>query len=218
VNLHGPLRELGLDDVFQLLERGRRTGALRVRSDLREDEGVVYFDAGRVYHATVRSAPEPARVGGAAGERVRRDHIESVVMELMNWREGYFSFERADDGGATSTDPRIAVDALLMAAVQHGDTWARAVRSIATLAAVPTLAPDAGAAMLELQPSEWEILAHVDGVRDLRGIAAAAGVASIEVAEAVASLCASGVVRLEGGAPARAAAVGDVAPQGGWSS
>jgi hypothetical protein len=95
VNLHGPLRELGLDDVFQLLERGRRTGALRVTSDLREDEGVVYFDAGRVYHATVRSAPEPARVGRGADERVRRDHIESVVMELMNWREGYFSFERA---------------------------------------------------------------------------------------------------------------------------
>jgi hypothetical protein len=110
------------------------------------------------------------------------------------------------------------VDALLMAAVQHGDTWARVVRSIATLAAVPTLAPDAGAAMLELQPSEWEILAYVDGARDLRAIAAAAGVTSLEVAEAIASLSASGVVRLEGPAPAARAESADVAPRGGWSS
>ena len=55
--IEGPLRELGIHDVFQLLDLSRKTGALRVTSDLRDDEGVVLFDGGRVIHASVRSHP-----------------------------------------------------------------------------------------------------------------------------------------------------------------
>ena len=39
--IEGPLRELGIHDVFQLLDLSRKTGALRVTSDLRDDEGDV---------------------------------------------------------------------------------------------------------------------------------------------------------------------------------
>jgi hypothetical protein len=52
--IEGPLRELGIHDVFQLLDLSRKTGTLRVTSDLRDDEGVVLFDGGRVIHASVR--------------------------------------------------------------------------------------------------------------------------------------------------------------------
>src|SRR3954465_2926298 len=55
--IEGPLRELGIHDVFQLLDLSRKTGALRAPSDLRDDEGVVLFDGGRVIHASVRSHP-----------------------------------------------------------------------------------------------------------------------------------------------------------------
>jgi tetratricopeptide (TPR) repeat protein len=55
--IEGPLRELGIHDVFQLLDLSRKTGTLRVTSDLRDDEGVVLFDGGRVIHASVRSHP-----------------------------------------------------------------------------------------------------------------------------------------------------------------
>ncbi len=55
--IEGPLRELGIHDVFQLLDLSRKTGALRVTSDLRDDEGFVLFDGGRVIHASVRSNP-----------------------------------------------------------------------------------------------------------------------------------------------------------------
>ena len=55
--IEGPLRELGIHDVFQLLDLSRKTGALRVTSDLRDDEGFVLFDGGRVLHASVRSNP-----------------------------------------------------------------------------------------------------------------------------------------------------------------
>ncbi|HUF27113.1 MAG TPA: DUF4388 domain-containing protein [Gemmatimonadaceae bacterium] len=57
--IEGPLRELGIHDVFQLLDLSRKTGALRVTSELRDNEGLVYFDGGRVLHASIRSNPHP---------------------------------------------------------------------------------------------------------------------------------------------------------------
>ena len=57
--IEGPLRELGIHDVFQLLDLSRKTGALRVTSELRDNEGTVFFDAGRVLFASIRSNPHP---------------------------------------------------------------------------------------------------------------------------------------------------------------
>ncbi len=57
--IEGPLRELGIHDVFQLLDLSRKTGRLRVSSALRDNEGTVYFKDGRVVSATIRSNPHP---------------------------------------------------------------------------------------------------------------------------------------------------------------
>jgi hypothetical protein len=55
--IEGPLREFGVHDVFQLLDMSRKTGMLRVTSELKDDEGRVYFVDGRVVHAEVKSRP-----------------------------------------------------------------------------------------------------------------------------------------------------------------
>ncbi|HMN08604.1 MAG TPA: DUF4388 domain-containing protein [Gemmatimonadaceae bacterium] len=57
--IEGPLRELGIHDVFQLLDLSRKTGRLRVSSALRDNEGTVYFKGGRVVTARIRSNPHP---------------------------------------------------------------------------------------------------------------------------------------------------------------
>ncbi|MBI4501038.1 MAG: DUF4388 domain-containing protein [Gemmatimonadetes bacterium] len=57
--IEGPLRELGIHDVFQLLDLSRKTGVLRVVSELRNNEGNVYFDGGAVVYAEIRSNPHP---------------------------------------------------------------------------------------------------------------------------------------------------------------
>src|SRR5258708_1584938 len=57
--IEGPLRELGIHDVFQLLDLSRKTGALRVTSELRHNEGTIYFDSGVVVSAEIRSNPHP---------------------------------------------------------------------------------------------------------------------------------------------------------------
>jgi hypothetical protein len=55
--IEGPLRELGIHDVFQLLDLSRKTGALSVVSALRDNQGMVFFDGGAVVFASIRSNP-----------------------------------------------------------------------------------------------------------------------------------------------------------------
>ena len=55
--IEGPLKELGIHDVFQLLDLSRKTGTLRVVSELRDNEGTVLFEHGKIVSATIRSNP-----------------------------------------------------------------------------------------------------------------------------------------------------------------
>jgi hypothetical protein len=59
--IEGPLRELGIHDVFQLLDLSRKTGTLRVTSELRDNEGTVLFENGKIISASIRSNPH--RIG-----------------------------------------------------------------------------------------------------------------------------------------------------------
>ncbi len=102
--IEGPLAELGIHDVFQLLDVSRKTGTLTVTSVLRDNEGVVLFEHGKVISATIRSNPH--RIGDllvrsgrltdadlvrvqqakAAGDRRRFGEI-LVALGLMTARE-----------------------------------------------------------------------------------------------------------------------------------
>ena len=55
--LEGPLQDIGIHDVFQLLDLARKSGCLRVYSAARGSEGHVYFQSGAVVHATMRDNP-----------------------------------------------------------------------------------------------------------------------------------------------------------------
>lgn len=55
--IEGPLQDIGIHDVFQLLDLARKSGRLTVRSAARGNEGRVYFESGAVVHATMRDNP-----------------------------------------------------------------------------------------------------------------------------------------------------------------
>src|ERR1700704_1536377 len=57
--IEGPLRELGIHDVFQLLDLSRKTGGLRVTSGLRHNAGTISFEGGAIIVAEIRSNPHP---------------------------------------------------------------------------------------------------------------------------------------------------------------
>ncbi|HEU4628878.1 MAG TPA: DUF4388 domain-containing protein [Gemmatimonadaceae bacterium] len=236
--IEGPLRELDIHDVFQLLDLSRKTGALRVTSGLRDNEGTVYFDAGQVVYASVRSNPHPlgamlvrsgrlseqelarararqleARDGRRLGEvlidegliapreleRQLRLQIEAVVFELLSWREGFFSFVEQDVAGLPAdATVRISAESLLMEAARRIDEWSTIADRVPDLSVVPALVAedDGDAGPLTLDGEAWEVLAAVDGLRDLRAIAAALGRSEFDVAMVAARLVQARVIRV----------------------
>jgi len=247
--IEGPLRELGLHDVFQLLDLSRKTGVLRISSQLRHNDGTVYFDRGAIVYAEIRSNPQrlgevllragritetdieraralqdreghTRRLGrilvetGAVSEReLARQvefHIEESVFELMSWREGFFSFAEGElpDQLPSEVLVRIPVEKLLMEGARRIDEWSRIEAHIPHLGTVPSLAEADGAdgmTHLHLLPEEWEVLAQVDGVRDVRQIAASVARPEFETAKTLFGLVATGVVKVSDPAPAQAA-------------
>lgn len=235
--IEGPLRELGIHDVFQLLDLSRKTGCLRVSSALRDNEGQVHFRRGRVVAATIRSNPHllgtvllrdgritEAELAAARAtqesvqphrrlgeilveqgvltsrelDRYIRRQVETVTFELLSWQEGFFSFTDADDDGqAADGVTALAVESLLMEGARRLDEWTQIQQRIPHLGVLPVLAdlaPDGTASPLDLQPSEWEVLAAMDGERDLRQVATALNRSEFDVARTAFGLVTTGVI------------------------
>jgi hypothetical protein len=175
-----------------------------VSSQLREDEGLVFFDGGRVVQASIRSKP-PSTDSGAFTQkeldRLVRLQIESAVFELMSWREGFFSFEeRTRDEMPGNARVTVSTESLLMEGARRIDEWSRIADLVPSLAVVPALAPvqnDRDGAMLDLLPHEWQVLTMIDGGRDLREIAAALARDEFEIAKIAYGLATTGIVVLQ---------------------
>jgi hypothetical protein len=253
--IQGPLRELGIHDVFQLLDLSRKTGRLRVSSALRDNEGTVYFRGGRVVSATIRSNPhplgavllragriteqelarareaqqasdQPRRLGEALVdegiisqrdlERFIRRQVEAVIFELLSWQEGFFTFVESDaDTNGAEGLTSIPTESLLMEGARRLDEWTQIQQRIPHLGVVPTLAEVGNghqAPMLDLLPNEWEVLAIIDGARDVRTLASTLGRSEFEIAKIVFGLLTTGVIHIADGEPGTpAAAVVDFA-------
>jgi Flp pilus assembly protein TadD len=78
------------------------------------------------------------------------------------------------------------------------DEWSRIADKVPSLGVVPALAPpdDERDSMVDLLPHEWEVLMTIDGVQDLRAIAASLGRSEFEVAKIAYGLVSTGVVVL----------------------
>jgi tetratricopeptide (TPR) repeat protein len=235
--IEGPLKELGIHDVFQLLDLSRKTGTLSVTSNLRRNQGTVVFQDGAIVYAEIQSNPHPlgsllVRAGKIAdadvqrardmqqrGDRRRlgellvsigavsqrelerqvRFQIEEVVFELLSWREGYFSFAEGDVREVPSdASVRIPTEAVLMEGARRIDEWSQIEGKIPHLGVVPTLAPASGGGegSLDLLPTEWEVLAAIDGERDVRGIATMLGRSEFEVAKTIFGLESAAVLTI----------------------
>jgi Domain of unknown function (DUF4388)/Tetratricopeptide repeat len=243
VALEGPLKEFHIQDVFQLLDLGRKSGILRVTSELRQMSGTVSFDRGGVVAASLANSQplgsrlvrlgkiseqdldraramqesgDPRRLGDilvAAGVIARREldrqlkgQIEDTIFQLLGWSEGYFRFE---DGAACESmveNPvRIPAEALLMEAARRHDEWSRIEAKVPHLRVVPRLPPPdtPSNGRLDLLPFEWEVLAAVDGQRDLHALASVLGRSEFDVARTIFALSAAGVIVLDNPAGTR---------------
>ena len=233
--IEGPLKELGIHDVFQLLDLSRKTGALRVTSELRHNSGTVYFENGAIIFAQIQSNPHPlgallirtGKITEADLERSRdrqrkgdtrrvgeilvemgaitnrelqrqvRFQVEEVVFEVMSWQEGYFSFSEGQDAKfPAEASVRIPTEALLMEGARRIDEWSRIEKRVPHVGVVPSFssATEGQPGDLDLLPPEWEVLALIDGERDIRGVASELGRSEFDVAKTLFGLESAGVI------------------------
>lgn len=234
--IEGPLRELAISDVFQLLDLSRKTGVLTIRNETRDRPAVVRFERGavvgaefpensrRLGHLLLRAGKvtegeiEMARrhqeglpgtpLGGVLIElglvsetelrRQLRFQVEETIYELIRWKDGYFRFEETLplDNGTISI--RVPTESLLMEAARRIDEWTTLESKVAHMGVVPALVAGGGddGPTLDLHPSEWEVLAEIDGERTLKAIATELGRGEFEVAKILYGLISTGVVEI----------------------
>ena len=241
--LEGPLKEFHIQDVFQLLDLGRKTGILRVTSELRQTAASVSFDRGGVVAATLGKNPQrfgarlvrlgkisakdldralalqekgdTRRLGDilvSLGALSRREldrqlqaQIEETILDLLSWTEGHFRFEEgAPSESLVDAPARVQTEGLLMESARRQDEWSRIEAKVPHLRVVPKLPPPdmSSNGKLDLTPFEWEVLAAVDGQRDLHTLADSLGRSEFDVARTIYTLAAAGVVVLDTGSAA----------------
>lgn len=229
--IEGPLKELSIQEVLQMLDLAQKTGVLTVRSQRMMDEAVVHMLDGELVFASRRrsmrllgqqllrdgklSAGELERaldmqrrdpkqrlgailvemgsVDRSELDRQLRFQIEETIYDLIAWDEGYFRFEETDE---TPDGPvRVRVDSLLMEGARRIDEWTRLESRVPSPEAIPMLDSAEGErGLIDLRPEEWEVLAEIDGERDLRLIASDLGRSAFDVAKIVYGLASMNVV------------------------
>lgn len=101
MTIEGPLKELHIHDVFQLLDLGRKTGVLVVTSDLRQNDGTVYFEGGAVVGAEIKSNPHPLGSLLIRSGKVSADDVNRAV-DMQASRDGQRLGELLVEIGAIS--------------------------------------------------------------------------------------------------------------------
>ena len=187
--LAGVLSGFALADVLQLLELGARTG------DLAVDGGSLGRGTIRLRAGCVVSVTDNGRaVAGADAQR-------ASLARMLDWSAGRWAFHTDDDRhGAERCEHEITITAILVDAARHRDEHARrAPRPLPTGSDVPELADDDhgdGDPVCErLTAGDLQVLAAVDGSRDVRALAAATRRDVAHVAATLDRLRAFGVVR-----------------------
>ena len=232
--IEGPLRELALTDVFQLLDLSRKTGVLSIAPEggrqrpalVRFDRGAVtgaelgqaherlghlLLRAGKVTEAQIAAARRTQQVGPGRAlgtilveqgivteDDVRRQlrfQIQEIVFELIQWKDGYFRFEEGPPHTGGGVTVRVSTESLLMEAARRVDEWSTLETKVPHMGVIPVFVADSpDGPTLDLHPTEWEVLAEIDGTRTLKAIATALGRADFDVAKIAFGLVSTGVV------------------------
>jgi hypothetical protein len=110
----------------------------------------------------------------------------------MAWQEGRFSFvpnQSAPEASISTPSDQLLEEGSRMAA-----KWAEIMRVMPGMDAVFRLSPAGSASAISLEPQEWQVLAQVDGVRDVAEIAESLGRDEFDVATVLVRLVTGGLL------------------------
>jgi hypothetical protein len=152
--LGGDLAQVALADVLQLLAAGGQTGLLHLSDGA--NVGDLYLQDGQLVHAVA---------GGQMGE--------GAAYALMAWQRGSFRFTPGE--AAPEHSITMPTGQLLEEGSRHAQEWREIKRVIPNAEMVFKLSASGSAGAVSLEPEEWQVLAKVNGERDVSDIAMALG-------------------------------------------
>ncbi|MEO5798411.1 MAG: DUF4388 domain-containing protein [Gemmatimonadales bacterium] len=213
--MHGPLSEISLVEVLQLLQRGQRSGTLRVTGPdptaprtLWLREGVVValepeasdaaVDEGLIARALASTDLEdgPLTVAASVRDALRSRLASAALGAMLHWSRGRFDFS---EGPVPPGPLNVSPDALVLDVVESEMRRVDLAGELDEFRAVPAFVPAERLGVGEvptLDPLDWRLLDAVDGIRNVAALAAALDEPLDAVAERVRSMQGAAILQL----------------------
>ena len=193
MSLQGTLDTFSVADVLPVLERGSKTGALRVRGET--GSGILHLLDGRLLGAEIE-----ALRGAVATDRELRTRLLDVCFVLFREHRGSFEFDDSWRPPADSRLTGVGVDEVLDEVGRVVAEWDAAdgvgLDFEARVALVGELAGDT----VTLDRDAWRVVRAVGPTSTLRDVAAALGNSVVETSVALRTLTADGILTVGGAA------------------
>lgn len=218
--MHGPLSEISLVEVLQLLQRGQRSGTLRVTGPdptaprtlwlragivvaLEPEASDAAVDSGLVARALASSEAEdgPATIPAPVREALRSRLASAALGTMLHWSRGRFDFA---EGPVPDGPLDVSPDALVLDVVESEMRRVDLAAELDQFRAVPIFAPFEQIGSGDpptLDPFDWRLLDAVDGVRNIAALAASLDEPLDTVADRVRSLQAAAILQLASAPP-----------------
>lgn len=176
MGLEGNLKDFDLSDILQLIQMGKKTGALEVHSD--SDIGNIYFSEGTAVHATATD------IQG-----------DEAVNRILRWRQGSFAFR--PDVATDQHSIQAPLQHLVLEAARQIDEWQDIQKLLPSLDIVLAIEenPAAGTEDIKLEPAEWRVLALVDGMRNISQVVKESHMGDFETCKVLYGLVSSGLLK-----------------------
>ena len=186
--LRGDLRHYHLPDLFRLIVSGKHSGRLTVTDGIQIR--TLAFEKGQPVCATSRRQDEPP-ISPTAPE-----HVLSGIYDLFRWQEGQFTFDQEMGTEDFCVPLNMSAEDLILRGCRWVDNWTIIQRLIPSADTIFELGT--GAEHLEafdLTDAEEQVVAAVDGVKDVATVAHEVKLTVFEASRAFYCLAAVGVVR-----------------------
>lgn len=177
MSFQGELKDLPLPDVVQLIDSSSKSGRLSLKRD--KFDGSIYFESGKIVHATL---------GDLEGEE--------AVHSMAVWTEGRFLFvTNAVPDKKTITRSNTN---LMMEGARRLDEWKILQKKIPSTDLIPEFIPQGKnkAPQISLSTREWVLLSKVNGNRDVKTIAKQSNLSVFETCKILYGLISSGLLAL----------------------
>jgi len=178
MSLIGTLDELKIGDVLRVFSEGHKSGVLTATAGTHQ--AVLRMHKGLIVHASA------GRLQG-----------EEAVLDLFGWKEGQLGFIPEDKPPAVAANVHRDVTTLVAEGQRVGESLHRIHTLIPSDRVVFQLAlgPADEAVKTSIGGTEWRVIRLLDGVRDVKAVIEASGVARPEVHRVLCDLTDAGFLQ-----------------------